>query len=170
MKLEDFVKKYRDEFDDKEPPLHVWSEVDKNLPRIKSDSIWNSVGIWRAAAVFFMVTSVFLWLPREKFSSQNSSETLQEFKDVEKFYNQQISNKVRLITQYDEAEGLNGYTQDFHQLEAMYMVLKEEMRIRPSEKVRDALVLNLLVRIDLLNQQLQKLEKENDRLGQDKES
>jgi hypothetical protein len=42
----------------------------------------------------------------------------------------------------------------------MYMVLKEEMKASPSEKVKDALVLNLLVRIDLLNQRLHKLETE----------
>jgi hypothetical protein len=44
----------------------------------------------------------------------------------------------------------------------MYMVLKEEMEARPSRKVKDALVLNLLVRIDLLNQQLQKLDQHAD--------
>jgi hypothetical protein len=42
----------------------------------------------------------------------------------------------------------------------MYLVLKEEMKTRPSQKVKDALVLNLLVRIDLLNQHLQRLEEE----------
>jgi hypothetical protein len=40
----------------------------------------------------------------------------------------------------------------------MYHVLKEEMKSHPSQKVKDALVLNLLVRIDLLNQQLHKIE------------
>lgn len=35
----------------------------------------------------------------------------------------------------------------------MYQVLNEEMKTRPTEKVKDALILNLLVRIDLLNQQ-----------------
>jgi hypothetical protein len=40
------------------------------------------------------------------------------------------------------------------------------MRQRPSQDVKDALVLNLLVRIDLLNQQLNKL----DRREEDKES
>jgi hypothetical protein len=40
------------------------------------------------------------------------------------------------------------------------MILKEEMKSQPSEKVKDALVLNLLVRINLLNQQLYKLDKE----------
>jgi len=41
----------------------------------------------------------------------------------------------------------------------MYLVLKDEMKKRPSQDVRDALVLNLLVRIDLINQQLNKLDK-----------
>jgi hypothetical protein len=49
----------------------------------------------------------------------------------------------------------------------MYNVLKEEMKTSPSQKVKDALVLNLLVRIDLLNQQLHKLEKEYKK-GEDK--
>ena len=50
------------------------------------------------------------------------------------------------------------FTQDFQKLDAMYQVLREEMKNHPSEKVKDALVLNLLVRIDLLNQQIKKLE------------
>jgi hypothetical protein len=85
---------------------------------------------------------------------------LREFTDVEKFYVQQIAEKVRMINEFQHHEGLNGFTHDFKQLEAMYMVLKEEMKADPSLKVKDALVLNLLVRIDLLNQQLHKLEEE----------
>ena len=65
-----------------------------------------------------------------------------------------------MIDGFQKSEGLNGFTQDFQQLEAMYMILKEEMKNTPSQKVKDALVLNLLVRINLLNQQLYKLEKE----------
>ena len=85
---------------------------------------------------------------------------MKEFTDVEQFYIQQISEKTELINDLQKTEGLNGFTNDFKQLEAMYMVLKEEMKNRPSQKVKDALVLNLLVRIDLLNQQLHKIEKE----------
>jgi hypothetical protein len=40
----------------------------------------------------------------------------------------------------------------------MYHVLKEEMKTSPSQKVKDALVLNLLIQIDLLNQQLHTIE------------
>jgi hypothetical protein len=83
---------------------------------------------------------------------------LKEFTDVEAFYVQEISNKVDLIQEFKRNDGLNGYTEDFRQLEAMYAVLKEEMKARPTEQVKDALVLNLLIRIDLLNQHIEKLE------------
>lgn len=157
MKIEDFVNKHRDAFDDKEPPAQAWDVIAASLPAGKKKNLWHSVNLWRAAAVFFMVLSAYLMIPKGS-ELAHKTEALNEFRDVEKFYSQQISYKVRLIDEYQQADGLNGFTQDFQQLEAMYMVLKEEMRLHPSEKVRDALVLNLLVRIDLLNQQLYKLE------------
>lgn len=156
-KLEDFIKNNRAAFDDKEPPDKVWRTIDASL-QLKKHSLWNSLVLWRAAAAIFMGLSIYLLLPKNMMSSSNQQEVLQEFRDVEEFYVQQISDKVKLIDEYERMEGLNGFTNDFRQLEAMYMVLKEEMKVRPSRKVKDALVLNLLVRIDLLNQQLHKLE------------
>ena len=97
-----------------------------------------------------------LLIPKNQLPRQQS--VLNEFTDVEQFYIEQISEKTALIEEFRRSEGLNGFTNDFKQLEAMYLVLKEEMKTRPSQKVKDALVLNLLVRIDLLNQQLHKLE------------
>jgi hypothetical protein len=122
--------------------------------------LWSSVTLWRAAAVIFMALSVYLLIPQNQVRRQNDV-ALKEFTDVEAFYTKQISEKVELIDGFRRNEGLNGYTQDFQQLEAMYQVLKEEMKSSPSQQVKDALVLNLLVRIDLLNQQLHKLEKED---------
>ena len=55
------------------------------------------------------------------------------------------------------------------EISLMYLVLKEEMKNDPSQKVKDALVLNLLVRIDLLNQQLYRLENEYKSKGGDEE-
>ena len=158
--LEDFISRNREAFDDKEPPEKVWKNIDAgSLPR--SIGLWNSLLLWRAAAVVFMVLSVYLMIPETRDTSKDiSASQATEFNDVEAFYFKQISEKVEMIDEFQKSEGLNGFTQDFHQLEAMYMVLKEEMKTRPSDKVKDALVLNLLVRIDLLNQQLHKLENE----------
>lgn len=159
-KLEDFVRENRSAFDDREPSPKVWNRIETTL-RLRRGGWLDAVVLWRAAAIFFMALSAFLLIPRESDRIQNA-QALKEFSDVEAFYIQQISNKVEMIGAFDGSDGLNGFTHDFQQLEAMYHVLKEEMKARPSKQVKDALVLNLLVRIDLLNQQLHKLEKKQD--------
>jgi hypothetical protein len=163
--LEDFIRKNREAFDDRELPRDAWKAIKGNLA-FQRPSLWNSVVIWRAAAILFMVTTGYFLVSstltqRSDVAQQKASAvTLNEFRDVEQFYTEQISEKVKLIANFKRADGLNGFTHDFHQLEAMYNVLNEQMKSNPSDKVKDALVLNLLVRIDLLNQQLHKLERE----------
>jgi len=158
-RLEEFIRNNRDSFDDKEPGEKVWKGINASLG-LRQTSVWNSVAIWRAAAVIFMVLCGYLLIPKAAESSIAKDNSSKEFDDVEAYYFRQISEKVEMIDEFQKSEGLNGFTHDFQQLEAMYMVLKEEMKATPSQKVKDALVLNLLVRIDLLNQQLHKLEKE----------
>jgi hypothetical protein len=155
-RIEDFIHENRKAFDDKTPSNKVWQTIERALGFSKKSSLWNSVGLWRAAAVVFMAITVYLLLPKNEVPRQQVA--MKEFADVESFYIQQISEKTELIQEFQRSEGLNGFTNDFRQLEAMYLVLKEEMKNRPSSKVKDALVLNLLVRIDLLNQQLHKLD------------
>jgi len=156
--LEDFVYRNREAFDDREPSGNVWKGIESSLGL--SGSSWKQpLYLWRAAAVFFMALSVYLMIPKEPMKAENA-QALKEFSDVEDFYVQQISHKVEMIDEFSRNDGLNGFTHDFQQLEAMYLVLKEEMKTRPSQKVKDALVLNLVVRIDLLNQHLQRLEEE----------
>ncbi|MBL7856423.1 MAG: hypothetical protein JNM57_01945 [Cyclobacteriaceae bacterium] len=156
--LEDFIHQNREAFDDKEPSGGIWKGVESALSPETKLAWWNTVVVWRAAAMVFMVLSIYLLIPKGQ-ASRESTLAMKEFKDVEAFYINEISNKVEMIDEFQRSEGLNGFTQDFQQLEAMYQVLKEEMKNRPSKEVRDALVLNLLVRIDLLNQQLQRLDK-----------
>ncbi len=157
-KLEDFIKDNRPAFDTKEPSDRVWNGIEKSIA--PTTSIWNSVTIWRAAAVIFMVLSAYLLIPKEKPNqlAKADDKVLTDFKDVESFYVSEISNKVSLINGFENNEGLNGFTHNFQQLDAMYMVLKEEMKNSPSTKVKEALVLNLLIQIDLLNKQLDKLD------------
>lgn len=163
--LEDFVRRNRPAFDDRAPSPKVWKGIERSLGL--SLPSWKSpLFLWRAAAIFFMALSAVLLTPRQTATVENA-QALKEFSDVEAFYNQQISNKVELIGEFTDNDGLNGFTHDFQQLEAMYLVLKEEMKARPSRKVKDALILNLLVRMDLLNQQLHKLEKDDVGAGED---
>ena len=163
--LEDFVRRNRAAFDDKVPPTGVWKGIEASLA-FRQRSWLNPTALWRAAAIFFMALSIYLLIPHQATKTENA-QAMKEFSDVEAFYIQQISNKVELIGEFTGSDGLNGFTHDFHQLEAMYLVLREEMNLRPSQKVKDALVLNLLVRIDLLNQQLHHLEEKKDDVKKD---
>ncbi|MBX2944999.1 MAG: hypothetical protein KF725_04135 [Cyclobacteriaceae bacterium] len=156
--LEDFIRANREAFDDREPSAKVWNTIESRL--FGKQASTGALIFWRAAAVLFMGLSAFLLYSRYGESRDNRL-VMREFKDVESFYVREISDKVEMIEASRGTEaGLNGFTEDFKQLEAMYEVLKDEMRVRPSKKVKEALVLNLLVRIDLLNQQLHKIDQE----------
>ncbi len=154
--LEKLVNAHREEFDNREPSNNVWERISHAVFENSEISLWNSVGVWRAAAILLMGLSLFLFFTRQT-NMPSRVIASQEFNDVESFYSAQITEKAALISK----EGLfvdDSFTQDLQKLEAMYAVLAEEMKKHPSEKVKDALVLNMLVRIDLMNQQIQKLE------------
>jgi len=156
--MKDFFDSNRKAFDDRSPSPDVWNRVERALFGAKSVNLWQSVVVWRAAAVLLLGLSLFQFLS-PRLGSQNRADRAaqQEFVDVESFYAAQISQKVALIRS-DDAFLDDQVTQDLEKLEAMYAVLAEEMKKRPSQKVKDALVLNMLVRMDILNQQLQRLE------------
>lgn len=149
-RVEELVMKNRPAFDDREVPGDAWPAIRRSL--FVSRAI-QPIRYWQAAAVVFFALSAGLWFRGTSLPNQAT----REFADAEAFYTKEISDKMTLIRN-EFGKDLNGFTQDFQQLEAMYMVLKEEMKQHPSEKVREALVLNLLVRINLLNKQLQEIE------------
>lgn len=157
--LEKFVDKNREAFDDKQPSEKVWRAVENQLPG-RRISLWNNVNMWRAAAVVFLGLSVYLFMNSSP-THQTKKETARlegEFSDLEVFYSGQLAEKAALISSIQEFQDDNQFTQDVQKLEAMYQVLREQMKSQPSEKVKDALILNLLVRVDLLNQQIKKIE------------
>lgn len=163
--LKEFVDKNREAFDNKTPSEKVWKKVEANLPQMKLVSLWNSAALWRIAAALFMGVSVVLFLSKQdKTAEKEMAYQLKgEFKDVESFYTDEIAKRVALIDDFGGSFENDQFTQDFEKLDAMYQVLRDELIARPNEKLRDALILNILVRIDLLNQQIKKLEESKEK-------
>jgi len=160
--LKDFIQNNRSAFDQREPSEKVWNSIDYSLPKMRQQSLWNSVVLWRVAAVLFFGLSVYLVVkPTTNVRKPEVAKMQKEFSDQEMFYSVQIEEKVAFIDGLDETMGNDQFTQDFQKLDAMYQVLREEMKTKPTEKVRDALILNMLIRIDLLNQQIKRLEDAN---------
>src|SRR5262245_49110375 len=99
--LEKLISENREAFDDKTPRSSVWSGIERSLFGAKSVSLWNSVGVWRAAAILLMGIVVYLFVNKPaSVTGTNGSNRMaaQEFKDIESFYATQISEKVALIT------------------------------------------------------------------------
>jgi hypothetical protein len=156
-RFEKFVDEHRTEFDDKTPSERVWHKISGSLFGT-GGTVWNSVIVWRAAAIFLLGLSMYLFLSKAAVNTEAKPALSQhEFHDIESFYFAQIIEKAALISNEGPFAD-DSFTQDLQKLEAMYAVMSEEMKKHPSEKVKEALVLNMLVRIDLLNQQIQKLE------------
>jgi hypothetical protein len=152
--LEDFVRHNRAAFDDRSPREGVWDRIETTLA---FKGWWHSLVLWRAAAVLFIGLSALLYFVPGRPGDQASS-IRSEFDALESFYTGQITEKVMLISSMETASAGDDFTVDLQRLDAMYDVLRAEMVRRPSEEVRDALILNLLVKIDLLNRRIQDLE------------
>jgi hypothetical protein len=164
--LKGFIKEHREEFDDKQPSASAWSKIESRLPG-KRITLWSNLHVWRAAAALFLTLSVYLMISRNYNQSVGDRAKLQvEFIDLENFYNSQIADKVELISTIQEFNDDESFAQDIEKLDAMYQVLREQMKAHPSEKIKDALILNMLVRIDLLNQQIKNLEDSEKNTGE----
>lgn len=159
--LEKFIDANRQRFDTEEPSDEVWHRIEDQVKPRKRNFQW----LWKAAAITFFLVSLFLVF--EKDLSRKSELLAQkdkissDFTDVESFYFEMISEKKNLIHSFeDDIEIDYGYEQDLQNLDAMYEVLKDELKTNPSKKVVDALLLNLVVRIDILNKKLAELEED----------
>jgi len=164
--LKGFIKEHREEFDDKQPSDSVWSKIESRLPA-KQITLWSNVQVWRAAAALLLTLSVYLMISRN-YNQQMGADRAKlqvEFIDLENFYNGQIADKVEMISNIQESNDNDSFAQDLEKLDAMYQVLREQMKSHPSEKIKDALILNMLVRIDLLNQQIKNLEDSEKKTG-----
>lgn len=162
-KLEQLVKENRASFDDQMPRPKVWNKIESTL-----NDLPHLHWLWKAAAIVFFITSIGLFSQLQFESNQKTQPdnlvSANEFKDVESYYFELISQKKSMIYDF-EAQNKKieqDFEQDLQKLDAMYLVLKEEMESNPSKKVVDALILNLLVRIDILNEQLQELDDTED--------
>ena len=160
-KLEKYMIENRESFDGREP-RDQWERIVGHLPGRRQTIHW----MWKAAAVIFFFSTVGLALrPLGENSTALTAEAVEanDFREVEQFYFSEISEKRNLIDelQRDEITDFDALA-ELQKLDAMYLVLRKQYEENPSPDVVDALTLNLLVRIDLLNRTLEILDSPGD--------
>jgi len=166
-KLEKYIVSNKEQIDDKRPSEKVWHKINDHLD--KSDSTNFQIGnyLWRAAAVILFTAVIWLLYDRNAmdetiadYSEIHDTNNI-VFNDVESHYISMIESKQELILQYvsNNPEIDKNLLSEIDQLDSTYNELKANNKEGYSERIMDAMVVNLQMRIDILNRQLDVLEK-----------
>jgi hypothetical protein len=161
--LEDFIKANREEFDFREPSPEVWEKIASNK---KTKVISLSSYIIRAAAVVAIaaISSVLLWqsniLNPGNIATNTNDPELKELIDAEAYYAHQVNAKLKEIKKcyYTFPELKDEVEMDLNELEAMYKVLKTDLKENISNKiVIEAMIENNRYRLELVDDVLEQI-------------
>ena len=160
-RLEKYIRAHRNEMDFKEPRKDLWEDIAQQLPKPDSrKQTSRSFILWRAAAVILLVISS--WLAYDKVSQYisddepvNLAEISPELHEAELFYVTLIEQKSDEINMLSRKYGLEEHFHgDIEMLDSMYVTLKNDLKFGNEEVLIDAMILNLQMRIEILNTQL----------------
>ena len=159
-KLEKYIRENKDKLDTGVPSDAVWESIEKELEEDVPRKIFNLSNLWKVAAVFFFGLSLYLLSqmnqPNDVTSIQVAHTVDAEFLETENFYASQISTKRSLLVKSSSTspELVKDFTNDINKLDSIYQTLKEELKSGNTEALQNALIQNLQLRMELLNQQL----------------
>lgn len=160
-RLEKFIKSHRAEMDGKNPGKNLWADIEKELNQSANQKhITRPVIIWRAAAVILLL--ITSWLAFDKvYQNQEGNESYEvtevspQLLEAETFYisliNQKRGEIKIMIEKHDPG---NDFLNEIDKLDSMYAILKQDMKNGNKANLIDAMILNLQLRIEILNQQL----------------
>lgn len=170
-RLERFVRDHRDEFENLEPSLDLWEKLEAKLPAdtiiIQQSEKKNVIPFfpkiqhyWRvAASVAVIIGALGLWYANQ--SSSNSDMIVSQVGDQ---YKQQMVHYASLIeTKRDEIRQIadnepalyQEFSSEIERLNKDYQSLRAELPQTPNqEELVKAMIQNLQLQLDILNQQL----------------
>ena len=154
-KLETYIKENRGAIDQLNPPDSSWNKIEAGLVNQNKNS---RMIYWQAAAVIFFALSVGLLVKNYQTTNELNNYVLNEtdFTNTEEYYFKVIEDKeALLISSMVEYPGLAvDFKNDLAELSKNYQKLKVEFDKNRSEEVLSALIQNLQLQQELLNNQL----------------
>lgn len=149
--LEQFILNNKDSFDDQKPSTKVWNQVEKKLHRPKTDFQL----VWKIAAMIFMVSTIYLLIDGASVESEGPQLT-DEFIQAENYYTSLISLKRNEIRKQLTPEEEEEFLLEVDQLDELYNELKKTYQANAAnERVLNAMISNLQLRLEILNKQLE---------------
>ena len=172
-KLEKFIQDNREAFDSDEPRPQLWKKLRAELENENKDDRVFHLSFLRwtaAAAVVIMIVGMFYYLNRQQIpetvagvtrETQQSDELLSQ---VDPAYAKQVYHFTQLIElkrnelkQIEKEQPVlyGQFVQDIRKLDSSYQALRADLPANPDPEVLlEAMIQNLRLQADLLNQQL----------------
>jgi len=168
-KLEDFVNRHREDFDSELPQRDIWKEIEKQpaAPVKKIFRLFTRTQV--AASILVLANAAILFFLVQRKTSDNDSirlqpATTQSAASPEPLYEQQLDEISKVVTlkqaRLKEIEKANPvlyktFISALNQLNSSYQQLEKELINTPNkELLLEAMIQNLQLQQELLNQQL----------------
>lgn len=173
-RFEQFMRDHRDEFDSESPAPQVWSKLEKELaPKQNKGKVFSMTILrWSAAAAILVLASVGVFHLFNTGGQGNGSQppvVKNEgdvlLKDINPTYAKEVYHFTQLIElkqhelkqiEKDNPTLYKQFLKDISKLDSSYNTLKNELPTNANrEQLLEAMIQNLRLQTELLNQQLQ---------------
>jgi hypothetical protein len=188
-RLEKFVQDNREAFDNDEPRAHVWRDLQQDVAESQKDERVFHLSFLRwtaAAAILIMIAGMFYYMQRNVGNNQTMATTIptavtpdQVLNELDPTYAKQVYHFTQLIElkqnelkqiEKEHPELYKQFVRDINKLDSSYQSLKMELpRNANRELLLEAMIQNLQLQSDLLNQQLLIIKKINQSNSKDNE-
>ncbi|MBC7398344.1 MAG: hypothetical protein H7289_00250 [Mucilaginibacter sp.] len=179
-RLEDFIINNKQHFDDLEPRADLWSKIETELPQHfreeKKEAKMFSLGfVLRVAALVIVVmgTCFVIYVAKQTPATVSLAAINPEYAKQQVQYTSLIASQrteLRSIAKTDP-ELYKEFTAEIAKMELTYKKLNKDLATSPNqEAVLRAMIRNLQVQTEVLNQQLNVIEQFNEFKNQKNES
>ena len=181
-RLEQFIRDNREELDDAEPGEHIWEGLKQHwqLPSARKKIVTIGFLKWSVAAVVLISAGIGFFyysgsqrgsLDPQQQAIANKNDLYNLLKEVDPGRTEEMYHFARLIELRQEELKRNSkehpdlykkFVDDVNKLDSAYVMLKKEWASNGnSEQLLEAMILNLRLQTELLNQQLQIIKQVN---------
>jgi len=176
-RLEDFIQNNHDEFDELEPTFQLWEKIEEKLPAKeiqqlpKREAKTFTLGfVMRVAALIIVVMAVgFIFYIKSQTTvvpstSQIAKAINPEYAKEQAHYASLVSTKrteLKVLAKTDP-QLYKEFSTEISKMDSTYKKLNKDLATSPDqESVLLAMIRNLQIQTDVLNQQLQVIEQFN---------
>jgi hypothetical protein len=175
--MERFIRDHREDFDSLEPSDKIWEQIESGMYNKKKPAklVTMTIRKWSIAAAILMTAGLAsLYIINQKNNVQSAQLVKTNTNDpvveqIDPQYGQMVAQFSALIDikqkelrsiEKDNPKLYAQFSTDIKKLDSTYQVLRSTLSANPNkEQLLQAMISNLQMQIDLLNQQLSIIQK-----------